>query len=730
MRLAKLLKNKSLHKILLVLIVPTLFLIAGIWTLKDYGFNWDEPFHFMRGQAYFHFLTTGKEDYSDLEAYPRLSVNCPKWIKNNCYLSPGGVGDVLVSDSQAPIYEDAINELQKDRKLKRSFFQFDTYPYSDFIKLDEGHPPVGGILAALTNYVFYQKLNIMGDIESHHLAEVISAFLIVLGVSFLVYKKYGIFTSIVSSISLASYPLFFSESHFNIKDPMLASFFGLTIILFYLGVKKGKVLLIFFSAVFLGLATGVKFNTFFIPLIIGPWYLFFILKELLKNKTKKIRITFFKKNILVGVSILFIPFVAYLVFFSLWPFLWRDTFEHLFKIFGFYQQIGIGTPAEMATYIKHGWNLYPLVWIIYTTPIPVLILTFFGVIYSLFRLRKGEDFYLLILLWLFIPILRVTWPNTTIYGGVRQIMEYIPPMSILSGIGAWWLCELTSRFFPKKEIITKIIKILIFLSLLFVVFEMVRIHPNENVYFNQLIGGLSGAKEKNIPYWGNTYGNVYLQGVNWINKNVEPNAKLGLAIATMGNVPKQKLRADVEFFNGNWSGTNRAGEYEMEMDFEWPPKNWYSFQYMDVFLNPVYVVEVEGVPLLKIWKNDLEHTRNNFEKEKQYNFKNINITNNNLFIDMGKEIYVTSLKVEHASEKCDLISGGHVATSLDNINWNFEADPLAAQVPPVTSIFDKDTFIFLFPARKTRYILVEPRSNNSCLLKYSQIEVKGLNQLP
>lgn len=726
MKLKNLLQNKNLFKTFLVLLVPIIFLIVGIWTLKDYGFNWDEPFHFMRGQAYFHFLTTGNEDYSKLEAYPRLSANCPVWIKRNCYLSPGGVGDVVVSDNTAPIYEQAIDELQKDRKLKRSYYQFDTYPYSDFKILDEGHPPVGGILAAFTNYVFYQKFNIMGDLESHHLAEVLSAFLIVLAVALLVYKKFGILASVVASTTLSSYPLFFSESHFNIKDPMLASFFGLTIIIFYLGITKRKILTILLSGIFLGLATGVKFNTFFLPFIIGPWLLLYFTKEFLKNKTKKAKFKFIKKNLFVGVAIISIPLIAFILFFSLWPFLWENTWTNIDKIFGFYKQIGLGTPVEMESYIKHGWNTYPVIWIIYTTPIPVLVLTFFGITKSSLKILKGEDFYLLVILWLFVPILRVSWPNTTIYGGVRQIMEYIPAMAILCGIGAWWLILLIEKVFKKITVFVKLGKILILLSLLFVVFEMVRIHPNQNVYFNQLVGGIRGAREKNIPYWGNTYGNVYLQGVNWMNENAEPNAKLGLAIATMGNVPRQKLRADIEFFNGHWSGTKREGEYEMEMDFEWPPKKWYSFQYMDKFLNPVYVAEVDGVPLLKIWKNDLEHTKKGFEEEVFYRVYKIDSTKNNLMIDMGKVIFVTSLKVEHLFSSCDPVSGGHVATSVDNINWHDESDPLAAQVPPVTSVFDEDTFIFLFPARKARYILIEPRSENSCLLKYSQVEVKGL----
>lgn len=686
----------KLIKYLLILLVPTTFLIIGTLTLKDYGFNWDEPIHFIRGQAYFRFLTTGKVDYSDLNIYPVKQV------------------ESFISSNQNTLsFEEVIGELQKDEKIKRSYFQSDTYPYKDFKKLDEGHPPIGGILAASLNYVLYQRLNVMGDLESHHFAEVVSAFIIILAVAFLTYKKFGVLASVAASFALSFYPLFFSESHFNIKDPMLASFYGLTIIFFYLGVTEKKIYKILLSGVFLGLATGVKFNTIFVPFILGPWYLYYLIKNLLKDKRN-----FIKNNIFVWISIFTVPILAFIIFYGFWPFLWENTFENISKIVGYYRQIGIGTPGEMATYIKNGWNTYPIIWIIYTTPIPILIFTTLGIIFSLAKIVKGKDFYLLILLWLFIPILRVSWPNAGIYGGVRHIMEYIPALAILSGIGVYFLIMVA----PFKKIMT----VAILGSLVFVAWEMVKIHPNQNVYFNQLVGGLSGARDKKIPYWGNTYGNVYLQGVEWMNKNAEPNAKLGLAIATMGNLPKQKLRADIDFYNGYWSGTNRKGEYEMEMDFDWFPRNWYSFQYMEVYLNPVYVVEVEGVPLLKIWKNDLEHTKKGYEKEISYFAKRIDYSDYKLLIDMGQEVIVTRLKVEHKSKDCDPINAGHVATSIDNSKWSIETDPLSPQVPPVLDIFDKDTFVFLFPARKARYILVDPRSNNSCLLKQPQIEIRGL----
>jgi len=718
-------KSKLLNWLLLVL--PALaFLVVGIRTLSDYGINWDEPFHFYRGQVYLHYFLTGEKDYSSLPVYPRVSSDCPSWAGDSCNLSPGGATDILNTPQKGPIYEDAINKLQKDFKTKRSFFQHDLFTYEEIVKSEEGHPPTGDILAALTNYVFYQKLGIMKDIESHHFAEVLISFLIVLGVGIFVYINWGLFPSIIASSSLALYPLFFSESHFNIKDPLLASFFGLTIITFYFGIVYSKWRLLVISALFLGLGTGVKFNTAFIPLIIVPWLLLFLLNSWISRKRKRADR---KKIISTIVALIAYPLMAALIFYVLWPFLWGNP-ENILKILKFYRQIGTGVPGDMSNFLIRGFNTYPVLWIIYTTPVPILLFSLVGIIRSTRSIFKRNDRGLLVLLWFFVPIARVTLPNTVIYGGVRQIMEFVPAMAILSGIGADSLIQITKKIFAKKIVITRVFQFIILSSLVFVLVEMIRIHPNQNVYFNQIIGGLSGARDKNIPYWGNSYGNAYLQGINWLNENAEPNAKLGLALSTMGNLPKLKLRADIDFYNRHMSDTSRNGEYEIEMDFNWSLRNWYSFQYYEKYLDPVYVAEVDGVPILKVWKNDLEHTKAGFESESRFYPRDVSVSKDSLKIDLGKTVFLTKLKVEHSKVACQQTLSGYIALSEDGVTWTQIPEPLRPQVPSVLDIVDEDTFVYLFAAEKTRYILLDPQAPNSCLVKNPVVDIRGLSRLP
>jgi len=696
-------------KKIILLIVPLVFLIVGIVTIRDYGINWDSPYRFNRGQAYFWYFLTGKKNYNGL---PDFKIS---------FCTSGNL--------------DLFTKC-KDKGESRSYYQYDSYDFSYWIVNDSGHPPLGDILASLSNYIFYQKFGLVNDVFSYHIFIVVSSFLLVLGIAYFVKSEFGIFPAIVSSIVLAGYPLFFSESHFNVKDPPETAFFGLMLIFFYRGIVKNNWKYILISSFATGLALGIKLNIVFAIFIVGPWLIYYLVKKLSPGLSFKKFLIFCKERAILIISLIIYLPISLGIVYATWPFLWRDTLRNVFKILGYYQQIGIGTPVELTGYIFKGWNLYPVYWILVTTSIPVLILLFLGLIFSIFSKKINKSgFSLFIILWFLTPIIRVSLPNTDIYGGVRQIMEFIPALAILCGIGTYALINIF-----KENSLKPVVYFLIITSLSFSLFEMIKIHPNENIYFNQIVGGLEGAMEKNIPYWGNTYGNVYLQGVKWINENAEKGAKVALPIGYISSIPRTMLRSDIDCSKPNWTGPNRGGEYGIEMYFEWPAKYWYSFQYYDKYLDPVYVYSVDGVSLLKIWKNDLEHTKTEFRKELVYKpaFVKLerNALNEQLKIDIGKEIFLTRLEINHSNANCKNQVWGYVAISSDGINWNKEVEPITLSQATMSGADGKITgwsdtnFVYLFAGKKARYIILDPQMENSCYLKDYSVKVMGLETLP
>lgn len=683
-----------------ILVIPLLYLVIAILTLGNYGINWDTPKHVIRGQAYLHFILTGKRDFLDLPSYAQ-SKGLPNKAAGN---------------------------------VRRSYFQSDFYTFDYFMtKHVHTHPEVNDLLSAISNYVFYQKIGILDDIESHHLFIVLSVFALSVALALWTYANFGILASLVASISLVGYPLVFSESHFNVKDPVLMSFFGLAILFFWFGLNRGKYAYILVSALFSGFALGTKFNALFLPLILGPWALFHLVKRYRASKKNRPSVLDLLGGTQVLLSVLAYPVVALGVLFIFSPYLWINPIGHFMEIVNYYKGIGAGTPDELSRYLVGGWNMYPLVWIWYTTPLPVLGLSLVGLLYSVYLvIRKNSDIALLVLLWLAVPLIRVMWPGTNIYGGVRQIMEFIPALAILAAIGAFSIVQSVS--ISKKITVTFIAA-----SFLFVAYEQVKIHPNQNVYFNQLVGGLSGAYDKKIPAAGNEYGNTYLQGINWLNNNAEANTKLALAVNYISSIPGLKLREDISLDNAHWSGPLHRGEYVMEMSHESYLKLQYKYAYLETFLDPVYRVSVDGVPLLTIWKNDPQYVKPGYEKEipispssvKVEEIRNKNkVIQKKLKIDFAQEVFLTRLIIGHETGDCASQGQlGFVSTLQDGENWIREPGLLTDPESPYQYIgMDENTFVSMFPARPAKSVVLNTELPNPCILKNYNVTVQGLNK--
>ncbi len=578
-------------EIIVSIILAVLFFSIALFTLSDYGINWDEPGHYIRGQAYLRFFLTGKDNYNNL---PKLESHYPK-----------------VQGRKLPL---GIT-FKDDKSFKRSIYQYDgartgQQTYQWYLKNDFGHPPLNGILASLFNSIFYQKLGWIGDIQGYHLLVIavtsLAIFSIVIFTSFI----YGIFAGLIAGLSIFLYPLLFSESHFNIKDPVEMSFYAFSIISFYFGITKKSWKWLILAGIASGLALGTKLNIIFVIFTVIPWIIICKFKDISRFKWP------FSK--IVTLSLFSVPVIALTILFSTWPYLWGSPLSNFLSFLSYYRQIGTTTYQTSNLFISI-FNTYPLQWVIYITPLIVLLLSVFGVVYVFKKgFREKEKTSLLIFFWFLIPVLRVMMPNAGIYGGVRQIMEYIPPMAILAGIGAMAIAKFLNgyivRHFKQFSNLTIkpliIVQLCIILAFIPITLKLISIHPNENVYFNPLIGGLKGAMMQNFPDWGTTLGSAYKSGIDWINLNAERNSRLALVRGLLSNIPRIFVRKDIYFSESHYSGEGKKGEYLMEVfDYRWDldtPKEKRS--YLDKLI-PVYEEQVDGVTILKIWKNDVEHTK-------------------------------------------------------------------------------------------------------------------------
>lgn len=650
-------KNK-IKNILILMIIPLLFLVISIFTINDYGISWDEPLHFARGQAYLNYYLTGNKNY------------------DNLYFS-------------------------------RSYYQNDGLNAEYFFENDSAHPPTNDILAAFLNYIFYQRLGIMGDIQSLHLFSILSSTLLIFVVCLFASETIGLIGAMISGIVMATYPLFFAESHFNIKDPAETTFIVLTIYLFWKSLKKFDWKPLFFAAVSAGLALGIKFNIVFIPFMILPYLIIKYWKKIPK---------FSKKYWIV---LLLSPCIVFLVFYIFWPYLWTNTLDNLINAVKYYKEIGTGINSYQNKFVI-GWvNLFPIYWIITTTPPAVLFLGIVGIFVSIFKIKTKEKTEILWLLLFLITILRVSVLKMSLYGGIRQIMEFLPGLALLSGLGFVFLLN--------RVKFKKFIKILlIFLLTSSLIYPLFMLHPNENVYFNSFVGGLKGAKKKNVPYWGNSFGNAYLQAAKWINNNAEVDSKVALIQGTITNIPSIWFRKDLSFSNGYWSGIDKKGEYLIELTHNDPVKVYpYVWGYVENFLETVYEVKVDDVAIAKVWKNDINHTKEGYKNEIQLSpdlFKFTSIVNM-LEINLNVAKKITRISVSYISYKNCTEPKAYV--EVNNLKgWVKLQEPIPSL--QMEKAYQPNKFTYFFTGEYIKDVRFIFSDKNSCVFSTPKVNINIL----
>src|SRR5258706_13418980 len=158
-------------------ILGIIFLVVGIFTLKNYGINWDTINHLTRGQAYLHYFLTGHENYSDL----------PKFV--TYFQDPTKL---------APMTTQVRSFYKNSEADFKWMMQYDGY----------GHPPLSDILSSAFNIVLFQKLRIINDIDAYHVYGVFMASALIALIYYWISKVYGRVAGLVATLSLGLYPLF------------------------------------------------------------------------------------------------------------------------------------------------------------------------------------------------------------------------------------------------------------------------------------------------------------------------------------------------------------------------------------------------------------------------------------------------------------------------------------------------------------------------------------------
>lgn len=313
--------------------------------------------------------------------------------------------------------------------------------------------------------------------------------------------------AVIGFLAIVLHPRIYAHSFFNSKDVPFLALFSIALWLTAIAFDRKR----WHNFIWLGLVMGLLVNARIMGLILLAGVTGFLLLDLLikPNRPQTLR------NLLLFIC------VTALTLYATFPYLWIRPFADFVVIFERMSKF----PWELEVLFNSHYIpanalpwYYEISWFSITTPIILLVVGFAGLGIFLYHfLRRPLHFFqsdtdrnVLIHLSIFIvPFLAVIILHSNVYDGWRQVY-FIYPAFILFLVYGIHQIRQTKAWIPTITVLG--------LGLFFTAFQIIRLHPHQQVYFNQLVrtGGENELRQNwEMDYWGASY----YQGLEYILKH-------------------------------------------------------------------------------------------------------------------------------------------------------------------------------------------------------------------
>lgn len=340
--------------------------------------------------------------------------------------------------------------------------------------------------------------------EIRHLLSALTALVTLLGVFVIGRLLGGPTTGVLAALLLALLPRFYGHAFINSKDIPFAcaftwSIFAIARILAHRRLTWGSVVL---AGITIGLATSVRpgggLLLFFFGLA-GACY--FVAAESLAGRLELGSAPPLK----VCVKVVAIMAIAWTVMVLFWPWAHENPFLNPIKAYDYATRFPYRYPIrfEGLDYKSHVLPSYYMAKsFAITTPLPFLAMLAVGLVVSVKRWidrpasQHGHTL-VLVLLWVGFPLAYLLVKQTNVYDGIRHFMFLVPGFSVLAAAGGMALIRLARA--GRIRVAVSIVVVALSCT---PIFSLIKLHPYQYTYFNELVGGLDGAQGNyETEYW-------------------------------------------------------------------------------------------------------------------------------------------------------------------------------------------------------------------------------------
>jgi tetratricopeptide (TPR) repeat protein len=442
----------------------------------------------------------------------------------------------------------------------------------------------------------YTYISPLGEYETRHLLNALYGFFAILFAVLLIKDLAGWRAGTVGWVLFLTSPVFLAHSMNNPTDIPFATGFSMS--LYYLfkvfrTLPSPKWSHIFFLAIGIAIAVGSRVGGILLyaytAMFMGiHWLILFKSKGIGKGFSS---ITKYAKIFLT------IVVIGHFLSISLWPFGQQEIFTSWWQAFkqsteGAYftynHELFEGVRMYMANV---PWYYLPK-FIAINTPLSVLVGIVLGLLLIPFAIRLKMNFLLiaLVLFTVIFPIAYAEYKSLYYYNGWRHYLFIYPSIIVLAGLGWEMIARLTHKFSSFAPIALSALPLM----------WMVQNHPNQTVYFNEVVGGTKGAYGQ---YELDYYSNSCREAGEWIAENIKNDSlKIGI---------NNKPEAAAYYTNK----INPSHQYLWMREYEEQKQRWnYAIITTRTFssnelLNgsfppagTVHTIDVDGVPICAIVK--------------------------------------------------------------------------------------------------------------------------------
>ncbi len=481
-------------------------------------------------------------------------------------------------------YQDYGSTFDESGVYTRGVLLFHSLTHADWTRLDHKTVPDDGLVVYdhLYSCLLY-CLNSSCDLDQYHLLNLLFGALVFIAMfEVLLWRYPKPWLCLLGPIFLFFIPRFMGDLPANPKDMPFAVFYFLALaaILYYHGhpktswFRQGLVLGLFFGLAVCSRLLGLSL------FLIYPLFVLHFYWHGVKHRGLKTFKPFAQRNGMIWCTALA---VTTLLVLATWPYLRVDTISRLTDLLILSRHFAWVNPVLfmgreiLSTQLP--WT-YLFVWVLITTPL--FILSFLAL--SLTRLRKTfqNPLWVLLASTLSIHFFLYLTLRPVLYDGLRHYLFLLPILS------AWAAMTAIEFFTDKKPLLPKrVAGVLVALNLLWVIGQMVLLHPYEYIYFNETVGGVKGTEGRfDNDYWGASY----KEAMVWLKGNAPTE---GTVKVTCSGNPYQLL--DCLAPNMKWTDELNDADYYLSTTRDNKDKLAGSAPV-------VHVVQREGIPLCYVFK--------------------------------------------------------------------------------------------------------------------------------